>query len=338
MRKGDKVRLSDVARVAGVSLGTVSNTLNRPHTVSERTRKKVLAAIKQLDFVPNEGAAALRSGTSKMLGLVIPDVTNPIYAEIAKGVADAAEAQGYAVLLFNTDDDPDREVRQLEMLARHRSAGALIVPRKADQRRLERLRNLGLHLVLIDRVASEHDGCSASIDDVRGGLLAATHLLGSGRTRLVFVNGPVQVPQAASRREGLRRALALANLDPGGFVEINLDDTSYVDGERAAHEILGMPQRPDGVFCINDQLAIGVMRGLARAGVGVPAEIAVVGYGDSPIAESAPVPLTTIRQPMFDLGRAAVGQLLREVEEPAVDHRHSSTVFTPSLTIRNSAP
>ena len=338
MRNGDKVRVSDVARAAGVSLGTVSNTLNRPHTVSEQTRKKVLAAIKKLDFVPNEGAATLRSGTSKMLGLVIPDVTNPIYAEITKGVGVAAEAAGYAVMLFNTDDQPERELRQLELLARHRSAGALIVPRKADQHRLERLRNLGLHLVLIDRAASEHDGCSVSIDDVRGGLLAGTHLLESGRKRIVFVNGPVLVPQTVGRREGLRRALALANLDPDSYVQIDLDDTSYADGERAAERISRMRERPDGVFCINDQLASGVLRGLARAGIRVPDEIAVVGYGDSAIAESAPVPLTTIRQPMFDLGRAAVGQLLSEVDEPREHHHHSATVFIPSLVIRSSAP
>lgn len=338
MQNGDKVRVSDVARAAGVSLGTVSNTLNRPHTVSERTRKKVLAAIKKLDFVPNEGAASLRSGTSKMLGLVIPDVTNPIYAEITKGVADAAEAAGYAVILFNTDDQPDRELRQLEMLARHRSAGALIVPRKADERRLERLRNLGLHLVLIDRAASEHDGCSVSIDDVRGGLLAGTHLLESGRRRIVFVSGPALVPQAAGRLEGLRRALAAAHLDPDGYVEVDLEDTSFADGEHAASQIAEMVDRPDGVFCINDQLAIGVIRGLARHGISVPTDISVVGYGDSAIAESGPVPLTTIRQPMVDLGRAAVGQLLSEVDEPAEEHHHSSTVFIPSLVVRSSAP
>lgn len=333
-----KVRLSDVARAAGVSIGTVSNTLNRPHTVSESTRKRVLSAVRKLDFVPNERAASLRSGTSRILGLLIPDVTNPIYSEIAKGVADAAEAQGYSIALFNTEDNPERERRQLEMLARHRSAGVLMAPRKADQRRVDRLRRLGMHLVLIDRATSEHDGCSVSIDDARGGLLAGTHLLDSGHQRIVFVNGQPQVPQASSRREGLRQALSLAGLDPDGFVEINLADTSYADGESAARSILQMDEQPDGVFCINDQLAIGVLRRLARAGRHAPTDVAVVGYGDSPIAESAAVPLTTIRQPMVDLGRTAVGKLLTEVDEPSNDHHHTSTVFTPSLVIRSSAP
>lgn len=335
--KAGKVRLRDVASAAGVSVGTVSNTLNRPHSVSEPTRRKVLAAIRKLDFVPNVGAAALRSGTSKLLGLVIPDVTNAFYAEIAKGVAEEAEAHGYAMLLFNTEDNPDRELEQLELLARYRSIGALIVPRKADQRRLERLKGLGLHLVLIDRAAPQHDGCSVSIDDVRGGLLATAHLLALGRTKLVFVNGPADVPQTVARREGLRKALALAGRDPDGFVEINVQEPSYADGETAAQQILRMPEPPDGVFCINDQLAIGVLRGLMRAGIAVPGMIAVVGYGDTAIAESAPVPLTTIRQPMADLGRAAVGLLLSEAEESAANHNHSARVYNPSLVIRESA-
>lgn len=335
---GVNVRLSDVAREAGVSLGTVSNTLNRPDTVSELTRNRVLATIKRLDFVPNQGAATLRSGMSRMLGLVIPDVTNAFYAEIAKGVAAAAEAEDYAVMLCNTDDQPDRELRQLEMLARHRSAGALIVPLSADERRLDRLRNTGTHLVLIDRVASEHDGCSISIDDVRGGRIATTHLLNLNRKRIVLVNGPDHIPQCANRRKGLQRALTSAGIGPDNYVEISVEEMSTRDGERAAEQILAMADRPDGVFCINDQLAIGVLRGLARGGVAVPQTMAVVGYGDSPIAESAQIPLTTVRQPMFDIGRAAVSQLLSEFEEPASEHHHSSTVFKPSLVIRESAP
>jgi LacI family transcriptional regulator len=269
---------------------------------------------------------------------VIPDVTNTFYAEIAKGVIQSAEKRDYAVLLFDTDDQPDRELHQLEMLARHRSAGALIVPRKADQKRLNRLRDLGMHIVLIDRVAPEQEGCSVSIDDERGGLLAAGHLIESGRRRLALVNGPTHIPQCAHRRDGMLRALSLADMRPSDLHEITVAEMSSTDGERAAQEILRMSPIPNGVFCINDQLAVGVIRGLARAGVGVPDDVAVVGYGDSALAASAPVPLTTIRQPMFDLGRAAVDHLLSEVEVPSARHHHSSTVFTPSLIPRRSAP
>ncbi|MFV0453009.1 MAG: LacI family DNA-binding transcriptional regulator [Propioniciclava sp.] len=337
-RTTGQVRLADVAREAGVSIGTVSNTLNRPETVSERTRKKVLATIRRLDFVPNQGAATLRSGSSKMLGLVIPDVTNAFYSEIAKGVVEAAEVADYAVVLCDTDDQPERELHHLEMLARHRSAGALIVPRTADDSRLNRLRNVGSHLILIDREAAAHDGCSVFIDDVRGGMLAVAHLCDSGQHRLLLVNGPDQIPQCTNRREGMRRALRQADRDPDDFVEITVEDMSSRGGEHAVDGLVASGELPDGIFCINDQLATGVIRSLMRHGIGIGDQVAVVGYGDSPLAINAPVPLTTVRQPMVELGRAAVGQLLAEVAEPADRHHHSAVVFTPSLVVRDSAP
>lgn len=333
-----KVKLKDVAEAAGVSVGTVSNAINRPDSVSEPTRRKVDAAIRKLDFVPNEGAATLRSGTSRLLGLFIPDVTNPVYAEIARGVGIAAEDQGYSMLLFDTQDDGERELRQLEMLARHRSIGALIVPRQADELRLKRLRDFGLHLVFIDRVASQPDGCSVSVDDFKGGLLAGRHLLSGGRSNIALVNGPGHVPQSAARKEGLKSALAESGRTDVTFFEINLTDTSYADGERAVEELLHREQRPDGIFCINDQLASGVARGLIRAGVDIPGTTSIIGYGDSTIAESAPVPLTTIRQPMFDLGRRAVGMLLQEAIDAESDHNHTAVVYSPELVVRESAP
>ncbi|MFV0405907.1 MAG: LacI family DNA-binding transcriptional regulator [Propioniciclava sp.] len=337
-RKSGHVRLADVAREAGVSIGTVSNTLNRPDTVSDRTRKKVLATIKRLDFVPNQGAATLRRGTSNLLGLVIPDVANAFYAEIAKGVVEAAEARGYAVVLCDTDDQPEREVHHLEMLARHRSAGALIVPRLADGGRLDRLRNVGSHLVLIDREAPQHDGCSVFIDDVRGGTLAVDHLCRTQREQLILINGPDHIPQCANRRAGMRRALINADRDPADFRELTVPEMSSLEGERIADDLVANQQLPDGIFCINDQLATGILRSFARHHIGVPEQVAVVGYGDSPLAINAPIPLTTIRQPMVELGRAAVGQLLTELEEPADRHHHSARVFTPTLVVRDSAP
>ncbi|MFD0864441.1 LacI family DNA-binding transcriptional regulator [Tessaracoccus lubricantis] len=337
MRTG-KVRLSDVAKAAGVSSGTVSNTINRPDSVSEVTKRKVMAAIRKLDFVPNEGAATLRSGTSKLLGLVIPDVTSSFYAEIAKGVARRAETLGYAMLLFNTDDDPGRELHQLEILARHRSIGALIVPRLADEQRLARLRELGMHMVLIDRTSSDHDGCSVSIDDVRGGYLAGQHLVRLGRSRLAYVGGPEGVPQAERRLQGFRRAQAAAGMTLSTEMTVRVENPSYAGGEEAASLLLATETLPDGIFCLNDQMAVGLLNGLVRAGVDVPRQTAVIGYGDSAAAQGAVLPLTTIHQPMIELGAAAVNLLLAEAEGSGGDHTHSSTVFNPRIVVRRSAP
>lgn len=334
------VNLIEVAREAGVSPATVSNTLNRPEIVSPQTRSRVLDAIQRLDFVPNHAAATLRRGHNRLFGLVLPDITNPFYAEIARGISDAADAAGYAVVLCESRDDPDRERRQLETLGEHRAAGALAVPLTADESRLERLRSMGAHLVLIDRLADPAQGCSVVVDDRRGGEIATAHLLATttDATRpIALINGPHDIPQCSQRRLGAVDALRGAGVDPAELVEFELAEMTTAAGVEAGHRLARSSPLPRGVFCINDQLAIGVIRGLAAEGVRVPDDVAVVGYGDLAIAPDAPVPLTTVVQPKYAIGRTAVERLLAELAE-GDQHRHEATVFPPSLVIRASAP
>lgn len=334
------VNLIEVAREAGVSPATVSNTLNRPEIVSPRTRTKVLDAIQRLDFVPNHAAATLRRGHNRLFGLVVPDITNPFYAEIARGISDAADEAGYAVVLCDSQDDPDRERRQLETLGEHRAAGAVAVPLTADETRLERLRSLGAHLVLIDRLADPVQGCSVIVDDRRGGEIATAHLLATTADRsrpIALVNGPHDIPQCNQRRLGAVDALRTHDLDPADLVEFQLTEMTTAAGEEFGRRLARSGPLPRGIFCINDQLAIGVIRGLAAAGVTVPDDVPVVGYGDLAIAPDAAVPLTTVVQPKYAIGRTAVERLLAELTE-GDQHRHDTTVFPPSLVVRASAP
>ncbi len=334
------VNLTEVAREAGVSPATVSNTLNRPDIVSPTTRNRVLDAIQRLDFVPNHAAATLRRGHNRLFGLVVPDITNPFYAEIARGVSDAADAAGYALVLCDSQDDPVRERRQLETLGEHRAAGALAVPLTADETRLDRLRGMGAHLVLIDRRADPDQGCSVLVDDRRGGEIATTHLLSrrpDATGPIAVINGRHDIPQCAQRHLGAVDALRAHGLDPAELVEYQLDEMTTAAGEEAGRRLARSTALPRGVFCINDQLAIGVIRGLAAEGVSVPDQVPVVGYGDLAIAPDAPVPLTTVEQPKYAIGQTAVQHLLAELAE-GEDHRHTTTVFPPTLVIRASAP
>lgn len=324
-----------IAEEAGVSVATVSNTLNRPDVVAPETRDRILEAMHRLGFVHNEAAASLKRGTNRLIGLVVPDITNPFYAEIARGVTAAADAAGFGVVLCNSDDDADTERAQFETLARLRAVGALVVPLTADLERLSRLRGVGTHLVLIDRVADAHDGCSAAIDDVMGGEIAAQHLLTTAGPSLVLVNGPSSIPQCADRRRGVRQAVE------GRVRELVVDEMTAGAGRQAAVAFLdGLDgaDLPDGIVCTNDQLAIGVIRGLAERGIAVPHDIRVIGYGNLAIAADAPVPLTTIDQPKNALGRAAVGLLLDEIEQGDGVHHHITSVYRPTLVIRDSAP
>jgi LacI family transcriptional regulator len=329
-----RVGLAAVAKEASVSIATVSNTLNHPDVVSEATRARVLAVIERLDFVPNTAAASLRRGSNRLIGLVVPDITNPFYAGIARGVSEASDLHRYGVILCNSRDDAERELSQLQLLAEHRAAGALVVPLTADHSRLARLRSLGTHLVLIDQEADE--GCAALMDDVLGGRIAVEHLLDTRGHQIAVVNGHHSIVQCADRWTGAREAFTRAGADPSMLTEIQVTDMTIEAGENAVPDLLA-GGAPAGIFCTNDQLAIGVARGLLARGIDVPTSTAVVGYGDL-FGADAPIPLTTVEQPKDALGRAAVELLMQELREGDGLHRHSSTVFRPNLVIRQSAP
>lgn len=326
--------LAAVARLAGVSTATVSNVLNRPHVVAEPTRDRVMAAIEELDFVPNRAAATLRQGTNRVLGLVIPDVVNPFYAAIVDAVVVAADRDRYAVVLCVSHEDPAREQRHFDMLAEQRAAGALVVPISAEWSRLSQLRMVGTRLIVVDRRIDESEACSVAIDDVHGGEIAVEHLLGVPGNGISIVNGSHTIVQCEDRRTGARSALASAGFDPDSLVEFEMREMTIEAGVEAGRRIAatGAPRR---VFCTNDQLAIGVMRGLAEAGVETPRDAAVVGYGDLAFGTEEARRLTTVGQPKQEMGEVAVAKLLAELQEGKA-HRHSATTFQPRLVVRES--
>ncbi|KQO62787.1 LacI family DNA-binding transcriptional regulator [Curtobacterium sp. Leaf261] len=327
--------LAAVAQLAGVSTATVSNTINRPEMVTARTRGKVEAAIRELDFVPNRAAAALRTGFSRLFGLVIPDVVNPFYASIVDAVSDAADRDGYSLALCVSHDDPAKELRQLDTLAQQRAAGALVVPLTADSSRLSTLRKVGSRLVLVDRVADPAESCSVAIDDRLGGALAAGHLLDAPGQGLTLVNGLRTIRQCEDRRNGTRDALSDRGLDPARLVEYETDSMTIESGVAIGHRLAteGAPRR---VFCTNDQLAIGVIRGLAASGVATPTDAVVVGYGDLAFSTEGALPLTTVGQPKRLMGDTAVQRLLAELREGDA-HRHVTTLLEPTLVVRESS-
>lgn len=334
-RRADELGVAAVARRAGVSTATVSNTLNRPELVAPATQARVRAAIEELQFVPNSSASALRRGSGRLIGLLVPDIVNPFYAAIAKAVAASAFEHGYLVALCVSGDDPDTELEHIRRLAEQRAAGALVVPLGADTSRLDRLRLVDSHPVLIDRRWPIDDGCSTAIDDVRGGFLAMEHLICSTDGPIVLVNGPRGIPQCADREAGARAAIAAHGADPARLSVVEVLGMTIEGGASAVQQFADHP--PAGVFCANDHLAVGVIRALSRAGVAIPGDVAVVGYGDLSLGAESPLPLTTVVQPTDRLGCSAVELLLAEVEMRS-GHVHESRLLAPSLVVRASAP
>ena len=329
--------IREVARRAGVSLGTVSNVLNRPEIVAEATRQRVQLAIDEIGFVRNGSARQLRAGRSQYIGLVVLDVANPFFTEVARGAEDAASEAGYVVILCNSDDSFDKENRYLRVLEEQRAQGLLITPVQNDVSYLQRLHRRGIAVVLLDRPSRTRDLCSVAVDDVRGGELAATHLLEQGHKRLAFVNGQLSIRQCADRRRGVQRAVKAAGLDLSSAIfEITVPTLNTREGEACVEALLNARIKPSAAFCANDLLALGLMRGLTKRGVSIPGDLALVGYDDVEFASVLSTPLTSVRQPKYELGRTATELLLDEANNPTT-HEHRQVMYQPELVVRESS-
>ncbi|PJJ65137.1 LacI family DNA-binding transcriptional regulator [Compostimonas suwonensis] len=332
------VSVRDVAALAGVSVGTVSNVMNRPDKVSPETVTRVQAAIDQLGFVRNDAARQLRAGRSRSIGLVVLDVRNPFFTDLARGAEDRAAHDGFAVLLGNSDESHAREAAYLDLFEEQRVHGLLITPLGDAIPRLERLRERGTPTVLVDRQAENRDFSSVAVDDVAGGHLAVEHLLATGRRRIAFVGGPDSIRQVVDRLSGARRAVAEVE---GATLEVLDTRALTVDqGRDVGREILDRSpaDRPEAIFAANDLLAVGVMQALMMlATVRIPEDIALIGYDDIAFAAAAVIPLSSIRQPSALIGHTAVDLLMREAEgADGADFEHEHVVFQPELVVRAS--
>ena len=332
------VSVKDVAARAGVSLGTVSNVLNRPERVSPATRERVEAAIRELGFVRNESARQLRAGSSRTVAYLVLDASNPFFTDVARGVEEVARDEGWAVFLCNSDDDPAREADYVDLLLEQRVRGVLVTPVDRTAKGLPLLRGRGIPVVLVDRSVGP-GWCSVSVDDVEGGYLAATHLVETGHERIGFVGGPAGVPQVEDRLAGTRKALDDAGLDPASLTELRTAALNVTEGRRAGQRLAGLPaaRRPTAAFCANDLLALGLLQELTRQGLDVPGDVAIVGYDDIEFAAAAAVPLSSVRQPRELLGRTAAELLAEEAADEDGTHEHRHAVFQPELVARRSS-
>jgi LacI family transcriptional regulator len=325
--------IRDVADRAGVSVGTVSNVLNNVERVKPDSVRRVQQAIAELGYVRNDAARQLRAGRSLMVGLVVLDVRNPFFTELARGAEREAARHGLSVVLANSDEDPAQEARHIDLFEQQRVRGILLSPYQEAGPRLRLMRDRGIPAVLVDRRGADDSFSSVSVDDETGGYLAARHLLETGRRRLLFVGGPLDMRQIDDRLAGARRAVAGTDA-----VLVTLpSDASTVDAGRAAGDrIAAMPsgERPQGIFCANDLVALGVLQGLLTHGIRVPGDIALIGFDDIDFAAAAAVPLSSVRQPSLLMGETAMRLLLEHSDDPARAAEH--VVFQPELVVRDS--
>lgn len=325
------VGVRQVAEVAGVSVGTVSNVLNHPDRVGTSTRVRVEEAMAGLGFVPSRAAGQLRSRRSGLVGVVVPDVGNPFWASVLRGVETVADTEGLSLVVGSTRQDPERQRELLRVLESQGVDGLLIAPidHANDWATFER-RQFGV--VTLERQGADFRGSWVSLDNVEGARLAVGHLVDLGHRRIAFVNGPESVSWCAERRVGAVRAVTERGLDPVEVLhDVVVKDLTVEQGTAAVGPFLDAGD-VTAVMCVNDMLALGALLAIQQRGIAVPDEVALAGYDDVSFAAALDPPLTSVRQPSFAMGAAAAGLLLRAGAREPGEH----VEFEPRLVVRAS--
>jgi DNA-binding LacI/PurR family transcriptional regulator len=310
----DKMDIHTVARLANVSIATVSRTINRVSTVNPRMAKRVWEAIEKLDYFPNTQARALVSGRSRLLGLIVSEITNPFFPELIQGFEDIAVEHGYEILISSTNYDPARMALCIRRMLERRAEGVAVMTFGVEKPLLEQLAERKVPLVFVD-VGPERPGISLLQVDYHHGIRQGVqHLAALGHRDIAFVSGPKRLHSAQSRIAAFSKSLTECAIvaAPEWIVE---GDHTMEGGTDAMDRLLKSKHLPTAVMCSNDMTAIGVLHKLYRAGLRVPDDLSVIGFDDIHIAQVTIPPLTTIQMSCFELARAAVTALRAHVEE-----------------------
>ena len=301
--------LSDVAAAAGVSPTTVSRYLNNNIALPASTRERIDAAIQQLDYRPNLLAKRLSTGRAEAIGLVTPDIGNPFFAQLAAVVEAQAERYGYAVYMTSTHGDRAREIEAIRRMRDRHVDGLILMSNRPDDGSLARLLGEDDKVVLMDEDVPGVGLSRVFVENEVGAYRATQHLIAAGHRHIALIGGPPGLMSVRERLAGYERAMAEA-----GFAvqdgDVMLHDYSRSFGRAATETILAQARTPSAIFACSDYLAVGVLQALQNAGLSVPQDMSLVGFDDMPFAEMVNPPLTTVRQPVAEMGRMAVDQLM----------------------------
>ena len=300
----------DVAKAAGVSIATVSHVLNDTRFVSEETRTKVLAAIQQLNYRPNSLARAMVRQETRTIGLIVPDNTNPFFAEMARGIENHGFAAGYSVLLCNSDRSAAKELAYLDMLISKRVDGVIYMTSDTVKEHLQPLQEQHIPVVTFDRQYDNTD--TILLDNFQGGYDATEHLIGLGHTRIACISGPDSGTRSNDRVLGYQAALTDAGL-PVDPTLILPSDWTFQSGHEQAQTLLDMAAPPTAIFACNDTIAIGAIAAVLECGLTVPGDLSIVGYDNITLSAFSVPPLTTMATPMLSIGQRLCQLLLDRI-------------------------
>jgi DNA-binding LacI/PurR family transcriptional regulator len=327
------VTLRDVADYAGVSVTTVSNVVRDWPYVSPAMRERVQEAIKKLGYSPHVVAQGLRTGQTQALAFIVPDLSNPYFAEMVSTAEDVAQQYGYTLLVFNSHEDAAREAACVQRAASRWADGLLITHTAQTHHSPEFWSQYDIPVVAVDRIPADYPGPQCALDNRRAGMLATQHLIELGHTQIAHLAGPQTASPAQDRQQGYRDALQAAGLKWHHILYTG-DLWGPADGLRLMGDLLDAPEQPTAVFASNDRVAIGALHAITERGLRVPEDISLVGVDDIEISQHVNPPLTTIRQPLAELAERGVEMLLGLIKDEAA--QPLPILLEPELVIRNS--
>lgn len=327
----DRATIDDVAARSGVSTATVSRVLSGSVPARPETRERVLSAARELGYRPSGIARALKLRQTRTLGLVITDITNPFYPQVVSAVEAAAHECGYGIVLANGGDDPARELEHLDRLVERQVDGIVVASSRMTRRHAERLRGISVPVVLVNDTVAGSGLPTVTTAHRHGARLAAEHLVGLGHRRIGHVSAPAEHPAAGQRRQGVRDALRAAGL---GEPLVAVGDGRVAGGASATEALISAGVT--GIVAYNDLTAIGALRALRKARVAVPDEVSVIGFDDIDLAGWTDPPLTTVRQPIDQLGRWAVEHLARVLRGGRRLRPASTVQLEPTVIVRGT--
>jgi LacI family transcriptional regulator/LacI family repressor for deo operon, udp, cdd, tsx, nupC, and nupG len=309
--------MNDVAKRAGVSVATVSRVLNNSNSVNDETRARILKAIKELKYQPSRVAKRLRSKSvsSNLLGVLIPDIDNPFYVDVLRGIEEVAYTNNYAIIMCNFGQDEKKEKLYLEILQSESIDGLIAAPASEDDMQLKKMVNDGLPVVCVDRGLNDTAVDVVLVDNERGAYLAVDHLAKSGYRRIAYIAGLATIPSSRYREMGYRRALTENNIayDPN---LVRYGNSKHQSGVELCAELLRLDNPPDAVFTGNNLITLGALETIHHKGLSIPGDLAIVGFDDMYWANSLNPPLTAVRQPAMEIGKRAGELLLQRIVDP----------------------
>ena len=331
------IRMKDIAKDLGVSLITISKVLRNHPDIGEETRERVLARVKELDYRPNLAARSLVTGRSYLVGLVVPDLLHPFFAEVAKSLSEVLRQSGYYLIVSSSDEDPELEEVEINHLLARRLDTLIIASCRTTVDVFFHIEKQNIPYVLIDRCLPGLSTNFVGVDDESVGMLATKHLIDIGCRRIAHICGP-DISPGTRRMEGYKRALTQAGMKvKDGYIisQSKGDIGTKQGGAEAMRQLLSLVPRPDGLFCFNDPLAMGAMNYALDHGVRIPEDLAIVGCGNLHYDDSLRVPLSSIDQHSRKIGEEAARIALR-ILNSKTPLKPESLVMQPELIVRES--